>query len=42
MEYMKENYSNTHTEASHDGKITNTLFHEAKEIILKSCNANSE
>jgi selenocysteine lyase/cysteine desulfurase len=40
MESIKENYSNTHTEASHDGKIMNTLLKEAELVIMKLCNAN--
>lgn len=42
MEHIKENYSNTHTESSHDGKITNSLFEEAKKIILKFCNTSNK
>lgn len=29
MECIKENYSNTHTESSHDGQVTNNLFNES-------------
>jgi selenocysteine lyase/cysteine desulfurase len=40
MDSITENYSNTHTEASHDGKIMNKLLKEAELNILKSCNAD--
>lgn len=42
MDYIRENYSNTHTESSHDGKVTNNLFNEALKIILKSCNVSTK
>lgn len=35
-----ENYSNTHTEASHDGKFMNHLFHQAEAAILASVHAD--
>ena len=42
MEQIKENYSNTHTESSHDGQVTNNLFNESKRIILECCKVTSE
>lgn len=41
MSSIKECYSNTHTESSHDGKIMNNIFHNSLKIILKSCNASA-
>lgn len=42
LESIIENYANTHTEASYDGKFMNKLFHEAELKILKACNANPQ
>ena len=38
--HVLEHYANTHTEASHNGKFMNTLFHEAELKILESCKAD--
>lgn len=40
FESILENYSNTHTEASYDGRFMNQLLHEAELKILKGCNAD--
>ena len=40
FEGIVENYANTHTEASYDGKFMNKLFHEAEAKILTACNAD--
>lgn len=40
IESIVENYANTHTEASYDGKFMNRLLHEAELKILKGCNAD--
>ena len=42
MVCIKENYANVHTTVSHDGRLMNTLFREAEEIILKACKADSK
>ena len=39
FDHIVENYANTHTEISYNGKFMNRLFHEAEESILKSVNA---
>ena len=40
MNTITENYSNTHTDASHDGKFMNTIFHQAESAILNSVKAD--
>ena len=42
METIVENFGNTHTDASFNGKYMNTLFHEAEAKIMQCCNANPE
>ncbi|MDP5275971.1 aminotransferase class V-fold PLP-dependent enzyme [Chengkuizengella axinellae] len=39
---LSETYSNTHTEQDYTGKVTEQLYHHAKEIILKSVKANDQ